>query len=144
MVGNRPVLLWVEQDQHDAENQGSPWGRVQERVMKARPSRHYVYLPTMYHHSTFAAMREYLVWLHRKPFFDIAYSGAPFSPDNFSGHPISFCEHDALGAYIYLKEADRYEFRHVRDANRCSTRQYHSWTQWNEKTQNELEERLAQ
>jgi hypothetical protein len=88
-------------------------------------------------------MRRHLARLHRRNFLDLTYSGVPFYPEKFSTHPISFADHESLGFYCQLAEPNHYVFKPYSEQSLSWGDQYHSWTQWSEKTKSELESLLA-
>jgi thymidylate synthase len=81
--------------------------------------------------------------LHHLNFFDLTRSEVPFAPENFGDHPISFADHEAMGFYCQLAEPNHYVFKPYSELRASWGKQYHSWTEWNEKTRDQLENLLA-
>lgn len=143
MENGLPILRFTDYNSFEKEYPHAPWRKVVRRLFLTEPVFYYTFLPALYWRSSFQAMRRYLARLHHRNFLDLTYSNVPFYPERFNSHPITFADHEALGFYCRLAERKRYVFKPETERFDCWGKQYHSWTQWNEKTRSELENALA-
>ncbi len=152
MDGDRPVIHWeycAELLAHYASiNAVFPWPTLVKRLTKIEPEKEYMQIqPMIYRADTFRGTRRLITQAHGWPLEQIAFSGVPFDPIKFEQHPHSFTDHNCLGLYADLYQHDLYEWRQSK-WEPSNTRQrkltwFHSWTQWNDQTQIELDKLLA-
>jgi hypothetical protein len=130
MEDGKPLITFETYSEHNARHPESPWQKTTKRLFTVRTPLHFMgRCATLYHRSTFGAMRNYLESLHQRPYPEIVYSGQPFKPENFPQHPMTIMDYDALGFYAYVNEPDRYVFKHRDVTGPGKFHQYHSWTQ---------------
>jgi FkbM family methyltransferase len=117
-----------------------------ERWLLTKPQADYMQrLPFIYRADTLRAVRRLVTAKTGYGLLESLYSSTPYSPGTFFQHPFIFCEHNVIGFWCALHEADRYEIRDVRHAPLPQPRvhQYHSWSQWGTERIHELEKLLA-
>ena len=147
MEGGRPVIRFLDYETFLKQYPHAPWRQVVQKLFLTNPLLYYTFVPALYWRSSFQAMRRHLARLHHRNFLDLTYSDVPFYPENFGSHPISFADHESLGFYCQLAEPNHYVFKpyseHYSEQLPSWGKQYHSWTQWNEETEAELEKLLS-
>jgi hypothetical protein len=138
-----PYLTWEE---HLTKYPHSPWQRVREKVMGTQdtdqPWHYMAQAPIAYWSETFEGLRCLVrTRFGVEKFGDALYSDTPFSPHNFSHHPISFCDYDCLGLQAARYQPEKYIFRHLSQMPANPFCQKHSWTGWDD-AKTELDRRL--
>jgi hypothetical protein len=144
MSNGRPIIRYLDYDTFETQFPHAPWRKVVQSLFLTNPLFYYTFVPALYWRSSFQAMRRYLARLHHRNFLDLTFSDVPFKPENFGHHPISFADHESMGFYCRLAEPERYVFKPNSDRFRYWGKAYHSWTEWNDKTQVELERLLCE
>jgi hypothetical protein len=93
---------------------------IAERVWRAPTSRVMgmdlyadlmVQAPFVYWRQTFSRMRQRVVEVTGKAFYDAVYSDVPFHCSNFLNHPVTFADYEALNLTAIAFEPERYHLR---------------------------------
>jgi hypothetical protein len=99
--------------------------------------------PMLYWADTLQGVRRMITHKTGRSVEDALYSDKPFRPENFTKHKFTFCDYEIIGMWAHLNDPKRYCFKPLSERAPDKTRLYHSWTQWNNGTQSELEKLLA-
>lgn len=120
------------------------WYPIMEKFLGVRPTRDYMAaFPLLYWADTIQGVRRLITQQTGKSVEDALYSSTPFKPERFTSHYFTFCDYEILGMWAHLYDPKRYCFRHAGKRSEAKTRLYHSWSQWSDKTRDELEKLLA-
>ena len=127
-LSGRPVITYLPYAELNPEihGQANGWIQVMKEVLMLSPELEFMRgIPYVYRRDTIANCRNHLERLHGKSIEDIIRTRPARE----------FSEFNTLGLFAYCFERDRYEFIHEKKIDwRGITRQFHSYTQWNDDT----------
>lgn len=151
MVDGKPLICFDPYDLNDLDpRRATPrrmWGPIMYQWLGVQPQADYMQgFPFLYWASSIANVRRLITARTSQGLLESLYSAVPYKgPESFLSHPFRMCEHNVISFYCALYEPDKYEFRNLRkDARPPSATQYHSWTQWSQQTQAQLDYYLAE
>jgi hypothetical protein len=120
------------------------WYPIMQEFFGHPPTRDYMTVfPMIYWAGTIQAVRRAITHKNGLGVEDALYSTRAFQPAAFVNHKFTFCDYEILGMWADINESYRYCFVHASEQPRPKTKLYHSWTEWNSRTQIELERMLA-
>src|SRR5215469_11704723 len=134
MIDGKPIIWFNRYDSFSTpSDMEKVWGPVTERWLGVKPYADYmVRFPFLYRASTIANVRRFITAKTGHGLEDSLYSTTPYKPENFFSHPFKLSEHNLIGFYAQLHEADQYAFCDIEGTSPWQQRyrHYHSWTQW--------------
>lgn len=142
----KPILLYQPYDKFMLKHPNAPWKRIVDRLMGVKVPNYHTFLPFMCWADTLRKTRAYITRKHRWAAESIAYSDKPFDFTQFNDHPITWADHETIGAFAHMMEAERYSFLEFEETRRVApwhTEQFHSWTQWGKDTEAKLKKMLG-
>lgn len=148
MIDGRPVIFFEHHEDDltaDRVLAHELWLPIMEHWVGVEPHADYMFaFPFIYRAETIRAVRRLITAKTGKGVLESLYSSVPFNPGNFVAHPFKFCEHNVISFYAATYELEHYCLRDIKEITELErkhwpTKAYHSWTQWSEITQGELD-----
>jgi hypothetical protein len=148
MENGKPIIYYTPEEDLETTDVGRMarklWFPLMEHWLDEKPVADFmVQFPFVYRADSIRAVRRLITAKTKRGLRDSLYSDTKFDPKKFADHPFKFSEHNVIGFHCYLNETDQYIFKPLGPETPNPVKIYHSWTQWNQDTQLELDTNLG-